>query len=242
MLLVELGIVNEKPQQEDDELALGEPVYSKKCDDTLRKYVLTKKCRWKFIDDYFENPAHGRKYLYGNSLFTLCSFFIHLFGIAPLEDGCCDNCIDRRSRMARRRLLAGSDDDDEEDADADADDFSSPPLPSPPPPSDSDLPPKPTSRSGDHYKNVVALLTAWRRRTWELPEWRDLYPQTIMTDRTLEAIARSKTVTSVEDFASLSPPWSHALLYGDVVMRMVWDADRQHEEAKEAKKAAEKAA
>ncbi|KDQ16268.1 hypothetical protein BOTBODRAFT_107343 [Botryobasidium botryosum FD-172 SS1] len=67
ILLVEPGVVKEKLSATvgngDDEPGINEELeYSKKCDETLRQYILTDNCRWQFIDTYFGNPPHGRAF------------------------------------------------------------------------------------------------------------------------------------------------------------------------------------
>ncbi|KDQ06676.1 hypothetical protein BOTBODRAFT_49263 [Botryobasidium botryosum FD-172 SS1] len=63
LLLVEPGIVKKKTTKNASGKCVPiEPVeYSKACDDVMHQYILTEECRWKFIDNHFQNPGHGHK-------------------------------------------------------------------------------------------------------------------------------------------------------------------------------------
>ncbi|KDQ05581.1 hypothetical protein BOTBODRAFT_149878 [Botryobasidium botryosum FD-172 SS1] len=211
-LLVEPSIVAQKGHKSVEEHASGkcdedgtssdgdemEVVYQKKCDTTLREYIMSKQCRWKFKDDYFQNPPHGE----------------------PTAE-CCDNCRNDASQPPEPRTIPPA----------------AVPVPNqhPPTPQVPATAPRAHNRTGEHLKAARVALLDWRMRAWKR-DWQKttIYPQTLLPDKVLDAVAKSQVVQTIDDFSRLTtPPWMLAADYGAEVIALLDQEDSKHERAKQ---------
>ncbi|CUA71499.1 Bloom syndrome protein homolog [Rhizoctonia solani] len=175
----------------------------------VARFITTKTCRTKVLDDIFKNPEH----------------------ISCYEAGTCDLCVARRARdeaanetdtHTQERALKREEIEVQLDARGEA--IEEPKR---------KRAPRADNRTGKELQRFVDRLKQWRRKVFRAEaETGYLGIEDIMTDKAMEAIAKCKSIKNILDLDRLEPPWPQRVRWGGEVVGIVLELTGTIEEEK----------
>ncbi|QRV95839.1 DEAD/DEAH box helicase [Ceratobasidium sp. AG-Ba] len=209
-MLVEDGELEDEPQEDT---GIKKTYKSRRMDLDVARFITTKMCRTKVLDEAFENPAHESCY----------------------TKGTCDLCVARRARdeaAAEPDARLSQRGAHREELQIIFDEVDLPHKKS-----------KTSRRIGDEFNHCRSRLVSWREDTFIIEsDTCYLGLEDVMTDAALDAIARSKNVDNLDSFDLLKPAWAQRRRWGAELLEVLGGIKNDWAQAKQDKEERTKAA